>query len=188
MPDSGQLADGTSKPPALAEAGFVFTVRAPIENTAHIMKAILEVTSGFIGNGEYAGISIGGQEHAQSEVVFTLKNNVSHGGLSGHEKVGGLGAELEKRLGALSKDVQIDAIALEPDKVPQRPPLFWKRWVVSLLGVYPLLIIIFYALQPLTRSLPVPVSLFLIALVLTGVNARYVAPYLARRMQYWIAR
>lgn len=188
MPDSGQLADGPSKPPVLAETGFVFTVSAPIENAAHVMKAILEVISGFTEKKEYAEIDIGGHEQAQSEIVITLKDNVSHGVLFGHDRIGDLGAELEKRLGVLSKHVQIGAIVLEPETVPQRPPLFWKRWVVSLLGVYPLLIIIFYALQPFTRNLPVPVSLFLVALVLTGVNARFVAPYLARKMQNWITR
>lgn len=189
MYDTGQLADDKPKSPIATETlekGFVFTVRAPTENAADILQVIHDVTSDFITKNIHLDDSIVGHEYSQCQFDITLKNSDNHSSLAPHDGTAVFGTELEKRLCALSTDMPIYALTLKPNAVPQCPPAFWKRWMVSLLGVYPLLIVIFYALQPLTRNMPVIVSLLLVAFVLTGVNARFVAPFLARKMQVWI--
>lgn len=72
-------------------------------------------------------------------------------------------------------------------RLPQATlPPFWKRWLVSMIAVYPALIVIFYMLRPVAANLPTPVSLFLVAFFLTGLNARYILPFLNRRLPRWL--
>ena len=99
-----------------------------------------------------------------------------------------LAHDLEERLSFASVTVGHQVPANGTDPKPPAAPRYWKAWVTSMLGVYPLLILIYYALQPLTQNLPGPVSLFLVALVLTGVNGVYVAPFLGKRLRPWLTR
>lgn len=68
------------------------------------------------------------------------------------------------------------------------PPLFWKRWAVSMLAVYPALVVLFFALQPLTSQVPVALGLLVVATILTGITTAYIVPYLTRRLGPWLAR
>ena len=84
-------------------------------------------------------------------------------------------------------DIEIGYLSADKDK-PPRPAPVWKRWALSMIGVYPLLVALFYLLQPITAQLPVPGALFLVALVLTGLNTGYVLPFLNRRLGGWLSR
>lgn len=72
-----------------------------------------------------------------------------------------------------------------PKAPPQ--PRFWKRWVVSMLAVYPLLIVLALATRPFTEGMHMAVSLFIVALLLTGLNTGLVLPFLNRRLGRWLA-
>jgi antibiotic biosynthesis monooxygenase (ABM) superfamily enzyme len=67
-------------------------------------------------------------------------------------------------------------------------PPFWKRWVVSMLAVYPALVALIYLMHPLLDGLPTPVSLFIIALLLTGLSTGFLAPLLHRKLAWWLRR
>ncbi|MEQ8603217.1 MAG: antibiotic biosynthesis monooxygenase [Marivibrio sp.] len=71
---------------------------------------------------------------------------------------------------------------------PPSPPRFWKRWTVSMLAVYPPLVLLVTALQPITGDLPQAAGLFLVALILTGITTAWLIPWLTRRLQGWLAR
>ena len=55
------------------------------------------------------------------------------------------------------------------EKIPKpQQPKFWKRWVVSMLAVYPALILLVVVTRPFTEGMPAAASLFIVALLLTG--------------------
>lgn len=81
--------------------------------------------------------------------------------------------------------VWFEPIALH-SAIPAVPP-FWKRWVVSMVAVYPALMALIFALAPVTNGLPRPLGLFIVALVLTGLTTGYIAPTLTRRLGPWLA-
>lgn len=68
------------------------------------------------------------------------------------------------------------------------PPLLWKRWALSLLAVYPLLIILVHILRPLTSQLPEGLGLFLVATILTGTTTSLIVPLLTRRLHSWLIK
>ncbi len=67
-------------------------------------------------------------------------------------------------------------------------PAFWKRWVVSMLAVYPPLVLLVYGSRELLQGVPPLASLFLIALVLTGLSTGLIVPFLQRRLAGWLQR
>ncbi|WP_118136889.1 hypothetical protein [Oceanicella sp. SM1341] len=75
-----------------------------------------------------------------------------------------------------------------PAPAPPRPPAFRKRWMVSMLAVYPALLVLVYALRPITRHLPEPLGLFIVALTLTGLSTAVLVPWLTRRLGPWLRR
>ena len=72
--------------------------------------------------------------------------------------------------------------------IPARPPRLWKRWLISLLAVYPALILLVHLLAPLTRPLPPSLGLLIVALVLTGLTTAWILPALNRWLQPWLHR
>lgn len=66
-------------------------------------------------------------------------------------------------------------------------PKFWKRWVVSMLAVYPALILLVLVTRPFTQGMPMTASLFIVALLLTGLNTGLILPFLHRRLGRWLA-
>ncbi|MGB0671440.1 MAG: hypothetical protein ACPGNT_08080, partial [Rhodospirillales bacterium] len=60
-----------------------------------------------------------------------------------------------------------------------KPPLLWKRWVLSLLAVYPALMVLFYVFRPVTRQLPDALGLLLLATILTGLTSAFIVPWLS---------
>ncbi len=76
-----------------------------------------------------------------------------------------------------------------PDKNRPRArktPVFWKRWAISMLGVYPPLVVLVLASQRLLQGAPVAVSLFIIAFCLTGLTSGLILPFLNRRLHSWL--
>lgn len=87
--------------------------------------------------------------------------------------------EAQGRNGSFELDTAIEG-------TPPMPPL-WKRWTVSMLAVYPPLAILVVLLEPVTARLPAPLGLFLVALVLTGLNTAFILPWLNRNLRTWLA-
>lgn len=86
---------------------------------------------------------------------------------------------------ATGSTVWFEPIVSKPG-APTPPPL-WKRWTLSMVAVYPPLVFLVTLLEPLTEHLPQPVSLFIVAVVLTGLTTAYLIPWLTRRLQRWLA-
>lgn len=69
-----------------------------------------------------------------------------------------------------------------------RPPLLWKRWLISMIAVYPLLIVLAHLLKPITSRLPLELGLLLVAVILTGLNAAFIVPWLTKHLHTWLVR
>lgn len=67
-----------------------------------------------------------------------------------------------------------------------RPPKFWKRWATSMLAVYPALILLVTLLKPVTAPLPEPLSLLVVALILTGLTTAFIVPWLNQLLHGWL--
>jgi antibiotic biosynthesis monooxygenase (ABM) superfamily enzyme len=57
-----------------------------------------------------------------------------------------------------------------------------------MLAVYPPLLVLVYASRALLQEVPMPLSLFLIALCLTGLSTGLIMPFLHRRLAGWMHR
>ncbi len=55
-----------------------------------------------------------------------------------------------------------------------------------MIAIYPPLVVLVYLAQSLAPGLPTPVTLFLIALCLTGLSTGLVLPYLNRKLASWL--
>jgi uncharacterized protein len=69
-----------------------------------------------------------------------------------------------------------------------KPPLLWKRWLLSMIAVYPALIVLVMAMKPITKQLSEPLGLFLVAFVLTGLTTAYIAPFLSKNLHSWLIK
>ncbi|MBN9888286.1 hypothetical protein [Salipiger abyssi] len=98
----------------------------------------------------------------------------------------GLAAEMGADPHVTASTAQCRAKPANPAPPAQKVPAFWKRWTVSMIAVYPALIGLVYGLSPVTANMPKPISLFIVALLLTGLNARYLVPFLNRHLQGWL--
>ncbi len=77
----------------------------------------------------------------------------------------------------------------EPDLVvPRSIPVFWKRWAVSMLAVYPPLVCLVLASRYVLDSTHVVLSLFIIATCLTGLTTGLILPFLNRHLHDWLYR
>lgn len=186
--NSGTDGSERSDESAKVKSEVALATSAPPTDAVQMARAVEEVAAGHVEVSTPINGKATDQGCERFEVVVTFRSSGNCLSSAGQDIAGALSRELQERLRTTSARVHIDAISLKPSSAARDAPLFWKRWMVGLVGVYPLLIIIFYALQPLTQSLSTPASLFLVALVLTGLNTRYVAPFLARRLQFWTAR
>ncbi|GLO80303.1 hypothetical protein [Sulfitobacter litoralis] len=75
----------------------------------------------------------------------------------------------------------------ESDLVEMRSmPVFWKRWAVSMLAVYPPLVCLVLASRYVLDSTPVVLSLFIIATCLTGLTTGLILPFLNRQLHDWL--
>lgn len=69
-----------------------------------------------------------------------------------------------------------------------RPPvvLFWKRWVLSILAVYPGLLVLLLISDPLLHGWPWPLRMFVVVAVMTGLMAAWIVPTLTRLLHGWL--
>lgn len=75
-----------------------------------------------------------------------------------------------------------------PAAGPQRPPAvpFWKRWVLSILAVYPGLVVLLLISEPLLSGLPWLARIFIVVTVMTGLMAVWIVPTLTRLLHGWL--
>jgi uncharacterized protein len=69
-----------------------------------------------------------------------------------------------------------------------KPPVLWKRWLTSMLAVYPALVLLVSVLDPIVNQLPKALGLFVIAGILTGLSTAYIVPFLTRSLHPWLMR
>jgi len=67
-----------------------------------------------------------------------------------------------------------------------KTPAFWKRWAISMLGVYPPLVVLVLATQSMLQGFPIIASLFVIAVCLTGLTTGVILPFLHHRFHRWL--
>lgn len=80
-------------------------------------------------------------------------------------------------------------IANDAENSVARPvPVFWKRWAVSMLAVYPPLVCLVFVSKYVLEGAPMMVSLFIIAFCLTGLSTGLILPFLNRRLKEWLHR
>ncbi|EAQ10543.1 hypothetical protein [Maritimibacter alkaliphilus] len=164
------------------------TIRAPLVQAAVVAKAINDAAPDHLDWNRFdARMSLQNQT-VNDQIIFSVTLRGEEASVSLRDGMAALAHDLEERLSFASVTVGQQVPANGTDPKPPAAPRYWKAWVASMLGVYPLLVLIYYALQPLTQNLPGPVSLFLVALVLTGVNGVYVAPFLGKRLRPWLTR
>ncbi len=66
-----------------------------------------------------------------------------------------------------------------------KPP-WWKQVTVSVLAVYPLILCLNWVLVPLLGDLPRPVATLIVVLILSGLLANPVMPFVTRLFQPWL--
>lgn len=67
-----------------------------------------------------------------------------------------------------------------------KSPAFWKRWTVSMIAVYPPLVVLVFIAQSVLEGMPQLATLFIIAFCLTGLSTGLILPFLNRRLQNWL--
>jgi antibiotic biosynthesis monooxygenase (ABM) superfamily enzyme len=68
----------------------------------------------------------------------------------------------------------------------RRPPPRWKMWLVSLVAVYPLVVLFQWALAPRMEGLPLPVKAAVFPLVLLSLMTYVVMPLVTRALRRWL--
>lgn len=71
---------------------------------------------------------------------------------------------------------------------PARPPAvpLWKRWVLSIVAVYPGLVILLLIFEPLLSGVPWLLRIFVVVVLMTGLMAVWIVPTLTRLVQGWL--
>lgn len=69
---------------------------------------------------------------------------------------------------------------------PGGPPPRWKMAAVTLLGVYPISLLIGLALSPQLRELPLPLNLFIVSVLIVACLTWLVMPRLTRWLKPWL--
>lgn len=69
---------------------------------------------------------------------------------------------------------------------PIHPP-FYKRWAISILAVYPGLLLLLLVTEPLFNGIPKPISIFIVVAFMTGIMTLWIMPFLQRRLGRWLS-
>ena len=69
---------------------------------------------------------------------------------------------------------------------PQAPPPRWKMAIVTLMGVYPVSLVIGLLLSPKLRQLPLVLNLFVVSALIVSCLTWVVMPRLTRWMRPWL--
>ena len=90
-----------------------------------------------------------------------------------------------RRQEALGNDPWFQPLPAGPGARPPSVP-FWKRWVLSILAVYPGLALLLLVADPLLSGVPWALRLFVVVAVMTGLMAAWIVPALTRLLQGWL--
>jgi antibiotic biosynthesis monooxygenase (ABM) superfamily enzyme len=69
---------------------------------------------------------------------------------------------------------------------PYHPPPRWKMAVVTLLGVYPVSLLIGLLLSPQLRKLPLPLNLFIVSALIVTCLTWLIMPMLTKLLKRWL--
>ena len=69
---------------------------------------------------------------------------------------------------------------------PHNPPPRWKMAVATLLGVYPVSLLIGVLLSPTLRKLPLVLNLFVVSAIIVGLLTWVVMPLVTRLLHAWL--
>lgn len=69
---------------------------------------------------------------------------------------------------------------------PHNPPPRWKMAVATLLGVYPVSLLIGVVLSPTLRKLPLGLNLFVVSAIIVGLLTWVVMPFVTRLLHGWL--
>ncbi|GAB4588946.1 hypothetical protein [Nocardia sp. IFM 10818] len=67
-------------------------------------------------------------------------------------------------------------------------PPKWKFWLLTLLGLYPMLTVLITVTAPLLEDLPTPLRLACILPVAVGAMVWFIMPFLTNRFAGWLSR
>jgi antibiotic biosynthesis monooxygenase (ABM) superfamily enzyme len=67
-------------------------------------------------------------------------------------------------------------------------PVKWKLWLLTVVGIYPLLTVLVTATAPLLDSLAPPLRLAIIVPIAVAAMVWVVMPFLTRRFARWLTR
>lgn len=70
-------------------------------------------------------------------------------------------------------------------RYPAAPPR-WKMAVITLFGVFPTSVFLFFTIGPFMKDLPVPLRLLITAAAMVGLLTWLVMPFLTKLMKGWI--
>ncbi|UWQ35333.1 hypothetical protein K3555_22650 (plasmid) [Leisingera sp. M527] len=74
-----------------------------------------------------------------------------------------------------------------PGAAPSLPP-FWKRVILSVLGVYPTLLILIPLSRPLVSGMPQPLQTLAVVVVLAALLTWPIMPFLGKIFRPWLAK
>ena len=69
---------------------------------------------------------------------------------------------------------------------PHNPPPRWKMAVATLLGVYPVSLLIGVVLSPTLKKLPLVLNLFVVSAIIVGLLTWVVMPFVTRLLHGWL--
>ncbi|MGA3163253.1 MAG: antibiotic biosynthesis monooxygenase [Verrucomicrobiota bacterium] len=69
---------------------------------------------------------------------------------------------------------------------PHSPPPRWKMAVATLLGVYPVSLLIGIVLSPTLEELPLWLNLFVVSAIIVGLLTWAVMPFVTRLLHHWL--
>ena len=75
-----------------------------------------------------------------------------------------------------------------PEATPRRPPPRWKMWLVSLVALYPLVVLFQWVLAPRVEGWPLAAKAAVFPLVLLTTMTYVVMPLVSRLLRRWLQR
>ena len=90
-----------------------------------------------------------------------------------------------RREEAVGHDNWFNPIVVAGPARPVRAPL-WKRWVLSIIAVYPGLVLLLLISEPLLSGFPWLLRIFIVVVAMTGLMAVWIVPTLTRVLHRWL--
>ncbi|MES0810937.1 antibiotic biosynthesis monooxygenase [Roseibium sp. SCPC15] len=99
-------------------------------------------------------------------------------------------SQIEEITGGATQYVEAAGLGLwfdHPDNAAPLLPPFWKRVTLSVLAVYPMLMLLLALSAPLIGNLPQPVQVLTVVIVLSALLTWPIMPWLSKLLQPWLA-